>query len=50
MADYNLLIKNGTIVDWLRVQKAEGYHFTIVNGVITFEGQRCTGTATSVDW
>jgi hypothetical protein len=26
------------------VQKADGYHFTIVNGVITFEGQRCTGT------
>lgn len=30
--------------DWRRVQKADGYHFTIVNGVITFEGQRCTGT------
>ncbi len=30
--------------DWRRVQKAEGYHFTIVNGVVTFEGQRCTGT------
>ena len=29
--------------DWRRVQKADGYHFTIVNGVITFEGQRCTG-------
>jgi N-acyl-D-aspartate/D-glutamate deacylase len=30
--------------DWRRVQKADGYHFTIVNGVITFEGQQCTGT------
>jgi N-acyl-D-aspartate/D-glutamate deacylase len=30
--------------DWRRVQKAGGYHFTIVNGSITFEGQRCTGT------
>ena len=30
--------------DWRRVQKADGYHFTIINGVITFEGQRCTGT------
>jgi N-acyl-D-amino-acid deacylase len=30
--------------DWRRIQKADGYHFTIVNGVITFEGQRCTGT------
>ena len=29
--------------DWRRVQKASGYQFTIVNGVITFEGQRCTG-------
>jgi len=29
--------------DWRRIQKADGYHFTIVNGVITFEGQRCTG-------
>ena len=29
--------------DWRRVQKAEGYHYTIVNGAITFEGQKCTG-------
>jgi N-acyl-D-aspartate/D-glutamate deacylase len=29
--------------DWRRVQKAEGYHYTIVNGAITFEGQECTG-------
>ncbi len=29
--------------DWRRVQKAEGYHYTIVNGVVTFEGQKCTG-------
>ncbi len=30
--------------DWRRIQKAGGYHFTIVNGVVTFEGQQCTGT------
>jgi N-acyl-D-amino-acid deacylase len=29
--------------DWRRVQKAEGFRYTIVNGVITFEGQQCTG-------
>src|ERR1043166_9029291 len=29
--------------DWRRVQKADGYRYTIVNGVVTFEGQRCTG-------
>jgi len=29
--------------DWRRVQKADGYHYTIVNGEITFEGQKCTG-------
>ena len=29
--------------DWRRVQKATGYHYTIVNGGITFEGQKCTG-------
>ena len=29
--------------DWRRVQRAEGYHYTIVNGAITFEGQKCTG-------
>jgi N-acyl-D-aspartate/D-glutamate deacylase len=29
--------------DWRRVQKADGYHYTIVNGQITFEGQQCTG-------
>jgi N-acyl-D-aspartate/D-glutamate deacylase len=29
--------------DWRRVQKADGYHFTIVNGAVTFEGQQCTG-------
>ncbi len=30
--------------EWRRVQKAEGYHWTIVGGEITFEGNRCTGT------
>ena len=29
--------------DWRRIQKADGYHYTIVNGGITFEGQKCTG-------
>ncbi|HYV33174.1 MAG TPA: amidohydrolase family protein, partial [Candidatus Binatia bacterium] len=29
--------------DWRRVQKADGYRYTIVNGGITFEGQKCTG-------
>jgi N-acyl-D-aspartate/D-glutamate deacylase len=29
--------------DWRRVQKAEGYRYTIVNGETTFEGQKCTG-------
>jgi N-acyl-D-aspartate/D-glutamate deacylase len=29
--------------DWRRVQKADGYHYTIVNGQVTFEGQKCTG-------
>ncbi len=29
--------------EWRRVQRAEGYHFTLVNGEITFEAGRCTG-------
>jgi N-acyl-D-aspartate/D-glutamate deacylase len=29
--------------DWRRVQKADGYHYTIVNGEITFEGHKCSG-------
>jgi len=29
--------------EWRRVTKSEGYHFTIVNGQITFEGMECTG-------
>ena len=29
--------------DWRRVQKADGYHYTLVNGSVTFEGQTCTG-------
>jgi N-acyl-D-aspartate/D-glutamate deacylase len=29
--------------EWRRVQRAEGYHFTLVNGEVSFEGQRCTG-------
>ena len=30
--------------DWRRIQKAEGYHYTIVQGEVTFEGDRCTNT------
>jgi len=29
--------------DWRRGCKAQGYQWTIVNGVVTFEGQDCTG-------
>jgi N-acyl-D-amino-acid deacylase len=29
--------------EWRRVQRAEGYHYTLVNGEITFEGNTCTG-------
>ena len=29
--------------EWRRVSRAEGYDYTIVNGVITFEGLRCAG-------
>jgi len=29
--------------EWRRIRRAEGYDYTIVNGVITFEGNRCTG-------
>jgi len=29
--------------DWRRIQKADGYRFTIVNGEITFEDGKCTG-------
>jgi len=29
--------------EWRRIRRAEGYNYTIVNGVITFEGLRCTG-------
>ena len=29
--------------DWRRIQKADGYRYTIVNGQITFEDQKCTG-------
>jgi N-acyl-D-aspartate/D-glutamate deacylase len=29
--------------EWRRVQRAKGYHWTLVNGVVTFEGDRCTG-------
>lgn len=29
--------------DWRRVQKADGYHYLIVNGRVTFEHGACTG-------
>jgi N-acyl-D-aspartate/D-glutamate deacylase len=29
--------------EWRRIQRAEGYRWTIVNGVVTFEDGRCTG-------
>ena len=29
--------------EWRRTKRAEGYEYTIVNGQITFEGNRCTG-------
>jgi N-acyl-D-aspartate/D-glutamate deacylase len=29
--------------EWRRVQRAQGYHYTLVNGEITFENDACTG-------
>ena len=29
--------------DWRRVQKADGYHYSIINGQITFENGVCSG-------
>ena len=29
--------------EWRRVQRADGYSHTIVNGQVTFEGDKCTG-------
>ena len=29
--------------EWRRVQRAEGYRWTLVNGVVTFENGECTG-------
>ncbi|MFI5314142.1 MAG: amidohydrolase family protein [Myxococcota bacterium] len=29
--------------EWRRVQRASGYHWTLVNGEITFENGKCTG-------
>jgi N-acyl-D-aspartate/D-glutamate deacylase len=29
--------------EWRRIQRAEGYHWTLVNGEITFEQGKCTG-------
>jgi len=30
--------------EWRRIKRCEGYSYTIVNGEITFEGMRCTGS------
>jgi N-acyl-D-aspartate/D-glutamate deacylase len=29
--------------EWRRVQRAQGYHYTLVNGEVTFENDACTG-------
>ena len=29
--------------EWRLAQKAKGYHWTLVNGGVTFEGNDCTG-------
>ena len=29
--------------EWRRIQRADGYHWTLVNGAITFESGSCTG-------
>jgi N-acyl-D-aspartate/D-glutamate deacylase len=29
--------------EWRRVQRADGYHWTLVNGEVTFAGNTCTG-------
>jgi N-acyl-D-aspartate/D-glutamate deacylase len=29
--------------EWRRVQRATGYQYTMVNGQVTFEGDKCTG-------
>ncbi len=29
--------------EWRLTQKAKGYHWTLINGVVTFEGNECTG-------
>jgi N-acyl-D-aspartate/D-glutamate deacylase len=29
--------------EWRRVQRADGYKWMIVNGQVTFDGDRCTG-------
>src|SRR4029434_6719320 len=29
--------------EWRRIRRAEGYCWTLVDGDVTFEGQRCTG-------
>ena len=34
--------------EWRRVQRSEGYHWTLVNGEITFENGRCTGATPGV--
>jgi len=43
MAEFDTIIKGGTVVDGTRVQKAEDYRWLMVNGQVTFEDGRCTG-------
>lgn len=52
MADFDTLIRGGTIVDgtlvppnnWRRVQGADGYRWIMVNGQVTFEDGKATGS------
>ena len=37
------IVRDQPAGEWRRVQRADGYHWTLVNGVVTFEGNACTG-------
>ncbi len=37
------IVRDQPAGEWRRIQRAEGYHWTLVNGEVTFEGERCTG-------
>lgn len=34
--------------DWRLAQNAEGYHYTLVNGTITLQGNECTGETSGI--